>query len=209
MQYIADSDGYVKEVSFGGLIECGGDTCTEYAGAVPTGYDTIEAWYLGEAERLHQWKIVDGQLVKDAAAPAPVVCELPIIIETGSSGKWTYRKWSDGWLECWGTFGTDRLSCSTNWGSVYTGTWMATAANKSGRRYPIPFVEAPMVTASPVANGAANFWLASNYENDSGNDGDGNAMSALTHAPAYQCVRGTSATIPSPAIHYYATGRWK
>lgn len=27
----------------------------------------------------------------------------PMVLETGTSGIWTYRKWSDGTAECWGT----------------------------------------------------------------------------------------------------------
>lgn len=42
----------------------------------------------------------------------------PRIVEYGTSGIWTYRKWSDGTAECWGYTGQD-LSGSTQSGSVY------------------------------------------------------------------------------------------
>lgn len=29
---------------------------------------------------------------------------VPIVIESGTSNIWTYRKWSDGVLECWGNY---------------------------------------------------------------------------------------------------------
>lgn len=50
MRYITDLDGYLKEVSFGADIECNGQTCTEYTGAVPADYLTLEDWYLSVAE---------------------------------------------------------------------------------------------------------------------------------------------------------------
>ena len=30
--------------------------------------------------------------------------ETPMVVETGVSGIWTYRKWSDGTAECWGIY---------------------------------------------------------------------------------------------------------
>lgn len=71
MRYIADYDGYVKQVSFGADIACGDDTCTEYTGSVPAGYKTLEAWFLEETEKLYRWKIVDGNLTLDSSAVPP------------------------------------------------------------------------------------------------------------------------------------------
>ena len=41
----------------------------------------------------------------------------PFIVEEGTSGIWTYRKWSDGIAECWGAK-TESKSL-TAWGSWY------------------------------------------------------------------------------------------
>lgn len=71
MRYIADTDGYVKQVSFGADIACGDQECTEYTGSVPTGYASLEAWFCSEVEKLYRWKIVDGNLALDSAAAAP------------------------------------------------------------------------------------------------------------------------------------------
>lgn len=71
MRYIADTDGYVKQVSFGADIFCDNDTCTEYTGAVPSGYTSLEAWFCSEVEKLYRWKIVDGNLTLDSTAVAP------------------------------------------------------------------------------------------------------------------------------------------
>lgn len=71
MRYIADSNGYVKEVSFGADITCNGNTCKAYTGAVPSGYASLEAWALAEVEKLYRWKIVNGNLTLDSSAVAP------------------------------------------------------------------------------------------------------------------------------------------
>lgn len=72
MRYIADSDGYLQEVSFGAEITCGGQSCTEYTGSVPEGHATLEAWYIAVCETLYRWKIVSGNLVEDTSVAEPV-----------------------------------------------------------------------------------------------------------------------------------------
>lgn len=74
MRYITNADGYLVTVSFGGDVECDWGICTEYGGRVPTGYTSLEAWYVGESEKLHRWKVVDGQLTRDEEAPVPPQC---------------------------------------------------------------------------------------------------------------------------------------
>lgn len=71
MRYIADSSGYLKEVAFGCQLTCSGNTCTEYTGSVPSGYTSLEDWYVKESEKLYRWKIVSGNLTLDSSATAP------------------------------------------------------------------------------------------------------------------------------------------
>lgn len=72
MQYIADVNGYLLHVSFGGAVECGGDICTEYTGQVPSDYVSLEDWYIKEGDKLYRWTVVDGELTLDSSAVAPV-----------------------------------------------------------------------------------------------------------------------------------------
>ena len=74
MRYITNADNYIVTVSFGGDVECDWGYCTEYEGSVPTGYTSLEAWYMGESEKLHRWKVVDGQLTLDEGAAEPPQC---------------------------------------------------------------------------------------------------------------------------------------
>lgn len=43
----------------------------------------------------------------------------PIIVETGTSGIWTYRKWSDGTSECWGNKSSVATTGQTNFKISY------------------------------------------------------------------------------------------
>ena len=123
------------------------------------------------------------------------------VIENGTTGKWTWRKWASGIAEMWATFDTDTLAMTAQtWGALYTASWMGLAANKEARRYPFAFVENPVVSATPTVK-SGNIWLATNKENDIG--------TRLTHAPAYQCVRASGATVNSPQISYYVVGKYK
>lgn len=123
------------------------------------------------------------------------------IIDHGTTGKWTWRKWASGIAEMWATFDTYKLAMETQtWGALYTASWMGLAANKEARQYPFAFAENPVVSATPTV-GSGNIWLATNTENDIG--------TRLTHAPAYQCVRASDATVNSPQISYYVVGRYK
>lgn len=124
------------------------------------------------------------------------------IVEQGLTGKWMWRKWASGVAEMWANFDSYSLEMtSQTWGSLYTASWMGLAENKAARQYPFPFIEAPVVSATPTTGQGANFWLATNSENDLG--------TRLTHAPAYQCVRASDAIVKAPQISYYVVGRYK
>ena len=123
------------------------------------------------------------------------------IIDHGTTGKWTWRKWASGIAEMWATFDTDTLAMTAQtWGPLYTASWMGLAANKAAREYPFPFIESPVVSATPTVT-SGNIWLATNTENNLG--------TRLTHAPAYQCVRANDAIVKAPQISYYVVGRYK
>lgn len=122
------------------------------------------------------------------------------IVATGTSGKWTYRKWASGIGECWATLGFASLDVSTAWGSIYYATWMNSEVNKNGRKYPFDFVEEPTVTASP-GRGSNDYWLATDTANNTG--------TPLTHAPAFCIARASAGNVESPQVAYYVVGKWK
>lgn len=86
MRYIANTNGYLQQVSFGADIACNNQTCTEYAGGVPEGYKSLEEWYQAEAEKLYRWKITSGQLTLDSSAAVPAdTAYPPFLIQTGTA----------------------------------------------------------------------------------------------------------------------------
>lgn len=122
------------------------------------------------------------------------------IIAQGTTGVWTWRKWASGIAELWGIFSADSLVVDNAWGSVYYGTWMHLAVNKSGRKYPFAFMDAPVVIATPYSP-STDFWLLTDSQNNLG--------TPQTYAPAYACVLPASATITGPQIHYHVIGKYK
>jgi hypothetical protein len=123
------------------------------------------------------------------------------VIEQGTTGVWTWRKWNSGIAELWAVFGAESLEMTAQtWGALYTASWMGYAVNKTARKYPFAFVAEPSVSAAPMTENG-NFWIASSSENDLG--------TRLTYAPAYQCVRASGATLQNPRISYHVIGKYK
>jgi hypothetical protein len=65
------------------------------------------------------------------------------IVEQGTKSGWTYRKWSNGFAECWGTYNvTVTASSWTQWGALYQ------AEVIMNENYPFTFKEIPKETAT-------------------------------------------------------------
>lgn len=64
----------------------------------------------------------------------------PLVVESGTSGAWTYRKWSDGVAECW-TNVSKQVAANT----IDTTTYVD---------YPFEFAEYPVATIGLLAGGS-------------------------------------------------------
>ena len=65
-----------------------------------------------------------------------------LVIAQGSSGGWTYRKWSSGTYECWKfSWGTSSATAAA-WGSLYY-------TDVDGPAFPLTFTETPTVILTP------------------------------------------------------------
>jgi hypothetical protein len=64
------------------------------------------------------------------------------IVEQGTSGVWTYRKWNNGFAECYGYHTISNTKCDTAWGSLYYSPeiWLP--------NFPFTFVGSPDVYIS-------------------------------------------------------------
>lgn len=155
---------------------------------------------LGMAPRTLTSTIVSASGSPASGSPASGQADTDYVIEQGTYGvRWNYRKWASGIGECWGVFGDTQCAVTTAWGSMFYGGWMGSDANKAGRKYPFAFISEPSVIAQYVG-GSGDAWLAADV---------GKNVDALTHAPAFQLIRPSAATIYNPKISYYVIGRWK
>lgn len=112
------------------------------------------------------------------------------IVERGTSGIWTYRKWNSGIAECWGTIAPASHSITTAWGAIYT------KDNAIARQsYPFQFVADPVVSMT-LHNPTGNCWAFT------GTPG------GVSQTPAFGLARGTSGTATVGA-RIMAIGRWK
>lgn len=107
----------------------------------------------------------------------------------GSSGIWSYKKWSNGSVELWGTYTVSGLGCNTKLGDAMYRT------------------DAISMTAFPFSVYTPN--LTASYESD-GYGGILWATSTTTQQgpPSYYLLRPTSATIVSGKINFHVFGKW-
>lgn len=127
--------------------------------------------------------IVTGSIHAEALAADSVV-------ETGTSGIWTYRLWESGIAECWGTVAPASISITTAWGSIYTKDNAIPRQN-----YPFTFIDVPVVSMN-LYNTTGNCWPFTGTQG------------TASQTPAFGLARGTSGSVTTGA-QITAIGRWK
>jgi len=109
------------------------------------------------------------------------------IVEQGTSGVWTYRKWESGVAECWSNAATT-LTVNTSWGSIYV-------SSKTSRNFPSGLFNAlPCVTAFATGN-ASVFTIC----------GSGTTKDIFY----YFLASAASLASQSYNLNVYAKGTWK
>lgn len=112
---------------------------------------------------------------------------LPSIVEQGTSGNWTYRKWSDGTAECWGAVETPKISNSVV-GGFYGGV-ASNIALPSGL-----FSEIPRVLLNIYDYGSGMFF--------------GTVRAVTASAFNIQALRSDNVSSTAKA-NVYAIGKWR
>ena len=112
-----------------------------------------------------------------------------VSVVNGTSGNWTYRKWSDGTVELWGSQEVSGVACTTSFGSSMYRSDALTMIT-------FPFsVYSPNLTASYESDGyGAMLWATS--------------RATETSPPSYYLLRATSGTISSGKIVFHVFGKW-
>lgn len=129
-----------------------------------------------------------GKLTINSASIEDSYGQFLSVVE-GSSGIWSYKKWSNGSVELWGTYTVSGLGCNTKLGDAMYRT------------------DAISMTAFPFSVYTPN--LTASYESD-GYGGILWATSTTTQQgpPSYYLLRPTSATIVSGKIIFHVFGKW-
>ena len=113
------------------------------------------------------------------------------IVEQGTEGIWTYRKWNSGIAECWGTLQCEITGWNA-WGSLYEAASSTRYATFPTGLFNVP----PVCVASHEGNGLGAF--LETY------------MSAtVERTPTYIHIRPSSASATTLGINIYAKGTWK
>lgn len=114
------------------------------------------------------------------------------VVEIGTEGIWTYKKWASGIAECWGTLSTT-VTAWDAWGGMYEQTTATAAVN-----YPTGlFNAAPQIY--PSASGSAGNAGVELYGTNS-----------ATKTPSFFVLRGSTMSSSSTFdIYVHCIGRWK
>lgn len=112
------------------------------------------------------------------------------VVEQGTSGIWTYRKWNSGIAECWGSNQTSATFSS--WGNIYS-------VDISGISYP-----SGLFNATPICNVYTSCQGGNSVGSVNSNTG------SSTTTPSLTAIRGTNLSGSQTFItKYYAIGKWK
>ena len=117
----------------------------------------------------------------------------PIIIEQGTSGIWTYRKWSDGTAECWGVVNTSTAFAVWSNPIYYGTTYSARQTFPAGL-----FTAVPDEQVTMRASGA-DVWVGADSTN----------RTSATQTGRYYPLRVGSGSNATFTTQFYCVGKWK
>ncbi len=115
--------------------------------------------------------------------------ELPAVVEAGTSGLWTYVKWSDGRVELSGSHWLFGLACDKELGNWYRTDVIQPEA------FPFPVYDQNLLANYESDGYGAVLWATT--------------LTTTTKPANYYLIRPTSTTIASGKIAMRVTGRWK
>ena len=116
------------------------------------------------------------------------------VVEQGTSGIWTYRKWNSGIAECWGS--QRMLTATTSvWGALYASDKVSPVVN-----YPFTFTEVPQENVFCRGESIATIVYS---------EGSGLGMNTTTSTGSYKFLRATTMSDAWVRYEYTVIGRWK
>lgn len=107
---------------------------------------------------------------------------IDFVVEEGTSGIWTYKKWNSGIAECWG------------FSNVESNAYASGGAKNIVVSYPFEFATAPNVLASGYISGNIQTEI-------------GFTQSGLTQAQTYLINRATTAITATGGVYWRVIGK--
>ena len=115
------------------------------------------------------------------------------IVEQGTSGIWTYRKWNSGIAECWGKY-TANVTIAKTWGALHV------AQVNDRISYPFEFAGIPIENVR-ICSSAALFAYA---------ESGGNGINTKAKTGVYCCARPAEhIDAINVTLDFHIVGRWK
>lgn len=155
----------------------------------PGAPDNIDSWQTTKAT------IESGNVTVDTPGSVRLNCEglyvkqgKVISVERGSSGIWTYSKWSDGTVELWGTYYVYNQDCNVALGSMYR-TLVFQPDD-----FPLAVYNPQLVASYETSGYGAILWATT--------------TTSSAGPPSYYLLRPVSGTISFGKITFHVTGTW-
>lgn len=104
---------------------------------------------------------------------------------------WTYRKWGNGFVECWGTFTYTNIAVTTAWGSIY---------ESAGQKVSFPggiFKKAPTFCSITYGGGSEAALSIESF-----------GLPSKTETQTFCLTRAAAGTITNAKVLAYVVGEW-
>ncbi len=149
--------------------------------------------YVNQSEELK--KVTDSYIANSQEIERKINAHLEdYIVEQGTNGIWTYRKWKSGLAECWGRIKVDVI-VNTAYGNLYK------SGNIGRQTFPFTFIEPPVVNPTLDDNAASGFLMVAGANSNG---------TTTTQTSNYCIARGTPKDSSSSYfVNYDVKGRWK
>lgn len=135
---------------------------------------------------------INGKALSSNVTLAPSDLEIEdYIVEEGTSGIWTYRKWNSGISECWGQQ-SETVDITTAFGNMYRTDGVSIMSN-----YPSGLFNAPPVLTYSVESNVSVIATPNT------------TLGTATSTQSIQIIRPTSRASTAVTIYWIAKGTWK
>ena len=155
---------------------------------VKTEWNVLEGRYIGMELGTLSTTLSEALGIGDTSSTSGSGSGVDYIVEEGTEGIWTYRKWNSGVAECWGTM-TQNITSWSQWGTLYEGISSShTATYPNGL-----FISTP------------DFW-ANSKGNSVGAFIETFSVGSATTTPQVYAVRPTTGNLGNFNFSLYAKG---